>query len=392
MILVAVVIGLLVVVVGGVFLFWRSTIPATPSAFYTPPDPLPAGQPGMLIASEPLTSGVPDGATGWRVLYLSTGVDGEPVAVSGIVVTPTAPAEGPRPTLAFAHGTLGVRPECGTSHTGDPLGGIPEAARWLSEGFVIAATDYPGRGTPGVHPYLVGPVAAASVLDSVRVARALVPEADDRFAVWGRSQGGHTALWTGMTAADYAPELELLGVAPSAPAIDLPAILEHAMTTRAGAVVVSQALYAWSHVYSGVDLDDLVKPEQRTRFEQIATICLTTPNAFILAGLVGGVPTPTEFLAVDPLTTERFRALIDRNIPNGPIEVPVLISHGTGDTLIPFAGSEAEATRRCAAGEDVQFTRYPGVGHDASAESAIATIGWVEDRFAGRPTGPNCGT
>jgi alpha-beta hydrolase superfamily lysophospholipase len=191
-----------------------------------------------------------------------------------------------------------------------------------------------------------------------------------------------------MTAADYAPELELLGVAPSAPAIDLPRILEHAMTTRAGAVVVSQAVYAWSHVYPGVDLDALVKPEQRARFEQIATTCLTTPTAFLLGG---GLPTPSEFLAADPLTTAPFRALIDQNIPDGPIDVPVLISHGTGDTLIPFEGSEAEAARRCEAGEDVQLVRYPGVQHDASAESAIATIGWVEDRFAGRPTGSNCG-
>ena len=65
----------------------------------------------------------------------------------------------------------------------------------LDRGYVVAATDYPGLGTPEVHPYLVGTSEARAVLDSVRAARA-IPEAaaGARFAVWGRSQGGQAAL------------------------------------------------------------------------------------------------------------------------------------------------------------------------------------------------------
>lgn len=378
---------LLIVIIAAAVWFWRSTIAPTPGAFYTPPDPLPVGAPGTLIRSEPITENVPEGAAAWRVLYLSIGVDGEPVAVSGVVVAPEGDSTTPRPVVAWAQGTVGVLPECGTSHTNRALN-IPGIDLLIDAGYVVAATDYPGRGTPGIHPYLIGPVAGASVLDSIRAAQQMDVNAGDAFVVWGASQGGHSSLWTAQMAAEYAPELTLLGAAASAPAADLAGIFAWGLDKRAGAIVISEALYAWSPYYDDVNLDTLIKPEMRERFENTARTCVTTPTAFLL---LGGIPTPTEFLTVDPLTTEPYQTLIAENTPRSSIDVPLLISHGTADTLIPIEGSVNEAARRCAEGENVQLVRYPGVQHDASAESAIMTVGWIEDRFAGRPNGSTCG-
>ncbi len=56
--------------------------------------------------------------------------------------------------------------------------------------------------------------------------------------------------------------------------------------------------------------------------------------------------------------------------------------HGTVDVVIPFDGSVNEAARRCSEGEDVTFLRYPQTNH--------AAVGWLEDRFAGRPSTSNC--
>jgi hypothetical protein len=39
----------------------------------------------------------------------------------------------------------------------------------------------------------------------------------------------------------------------------------------------------------------------------------------------------------------------------------------------------------------VQFARFPGSVHDAREDTALMILGWVGDRFAGRPTGSNCG-
>ncbi len=89
---------------------------------------------------------------------------------------------------------------------------------FASKGYVVVAPDYPGLGSSGDHPYLIGESAAHAVLDSVRAARSIEEaRAGDRFIVWGHSQGGHAALFTGMHAHAYAPELKLAGVAAAAP-------------------------------------------------------------------------------------------------------------------------------------------------------------------------------
>jgi alpha-beta hydrolase superfamily lysophospholipase len=380
---------LLVIIALFAFRFWRSTIPTPTTDFYTPPDPLPAGEPGMLIRSEPITDHVPDGAQAWRVMYLSTGVDGEPVAVTGVVVAPVEMSNEPRPVVAWAHGTLGVMPACGTSHMANPFEFIPEVDRLMQEGFVLAATDYPGIGTPGVHPYLIGEVAAAAVLDSVRAAHQLDTNAGDRFAVWGHSQGGHSTLWAAQAAGAYAPELELVGAAAIAPAADLEGILQSSLTKRAGAILTSMAIVGWSENIPGVEMESVVKPEAMDQVRKLAETCVTTPNAFLL---VGEVVPPSDFLAVDVTTVEPYQSIIEANTPNRPIHVPLYIAHGTADQIIPFEGSVREHERRCAAGEDIELERYPLADHNPVMEySAVGVVGWIQDRFAGRPSNSNCG-
>lgn len=68
----------------------------------------------------------------------------------------------------------------------------------ISQGYIVVATNYPGLGTGGIHPYLIGESEARAVIDSVRAARDMPNSgATNRFAVWGHSQGGHAALYTG---------------------------------------------------------------------------------------------------------------------------------------------------------------------------------------------------
>ncbi|MET0901435.1 MAG: triacylglycerol lipase, partial [Mycobacterium sp.] len=76
------------------------------TAFYTPPIPLPPGQPGDLIRTEPSRLVLePSGqmgaimATGTRIMYRSTDARGNPSAVTGTYFEPynTWPGRGPRP-------------------------------------------------------------------------------------------------------------------------------------------------------------------------------------------------------------------------------------------------------------------------------------------------------
>jgi acetyl esterase/lipase len=321
-------------------------------------------------------------------MYLSRGLNGEPIAVTASVIAPAGRGDTPRPVIAWAHGTTGIFPNCGVSHTRDPYQQTPAIGQMVKEGFVVTNTDYPGLGTPGVHPYLVGPVAAHSVLDSVRAARQLDINAGDRFVVWGASQGGHASLWTAQIASEYASELTLLGAAASAPATDLTGIGKSKIGSQVGGIFLGYAFYAWSHVYTDARLDDIIKPEHRAQFEAMTRPCFTAPGGFLR---IGGILSGTEYLSVDVLETEPWKSLLIENSPRGAIDVPILIAHGTADPLIPIELSEAEAARRCAAGEYVQFARFPGSVHDARDDTAPMILGWVMDRFAGRPTGSTCG-
>ena len=99
------------------------------------------------------------------------------------------------------------------------LTGLPRA------GYVVTATDYPGLGTPGPHPYLVGDSEAPAVLDSVRAAGQLDGAGAGRS---GRDLGATRraatpALFAGAgRALDLAPELDVVGVATAAPATSSP--------------------------------------------------------------------------------------------------------------------------------------------------------------------------
>src|SRR5271168_1093014 len=184
------------------------------TAFYRAPVSEAAGAPGTLVRQE-VIDGAPLGAITYRVLYRSTGLDNKPILVSGVVIVPPGdPPPGGRPIVAWAHPTSGVVPRCAPSLAIFLFEQIQGLRSFVREGYVVAATDYPGLGTPEPHPYLVGASEARAVIDSVRVA-ATLPGAGGgkKFVVWGHSQGGHAALFTGILAKTYAPELELLGVA-----------------------------------------------------------------------------------------------------------------------------------------------------------------------------------
>jgi hypothetical protein len=130
-----------------------------------------AGPSGTIIRQEPMF-GAAAGASAYRVLYRSTRPDGVPIAVSGVVIIPQGPppAGGP-PIVAWAHPTTGIVPRCAPSLALFVFQQMQGSKELLEQGYTIAATDYPGLGTPGPHPYLVGLSEARAVIDSVRAAR-----------------------------------------------------------------------------------------------------------------------------------------------------------------------------------------------------------------------------
>jgi pimeloyl-ACP methyl ester carboxylesterase len=362
-----------------------------PDAFYSPPAPFPDGKPGDVLRLEPSGEG-PEGARSWRLLYRSTGMKGEPVAVSALLVVPDGPApEGGRNVVAWAHPTTGVVPDCAPSLEPSWKKSIPGLDAMLKAGWAVVATDYPGLGTPGVHPYLVGASEARAVVDSVRAARNVKEaSAGSRFAVWGHSQGGHAALFTGQLAATLAPELQLVGVAAAAPATELGKLLEMDLGTKLGNVLAAEALFAWSRVFD-TPLGKVVYPDAIPVVEKVAARCIRDAGEGI-AAFTEAMPLRDGFLAVKMTAAEPWATIMKDNSPGAsPIGAPVFIAQGTIDTVVRPAVTAVYAGGVCSDGTPV---RYQVVQDESHIRVAFRTAGdavdWMGDRFAGKPAPDDC--
>lgn len=367
--------------------------PDAPGPFYSPPSPLPDGDPGEILRQEEMESLAP-GSTAHRVLYLSTDHEGEPAAASGVIYVPEgrAPAGG-RGIVALNHGTTGITSNCAPSLITDPTAtpawdfGAPELLR---RGWIVAATDYQGLGTPGPHPYVIGRPAGTDALDIVRAARHLEgPGASERFAVWGHSQGGHASMFTGQLASSYAPELELVGVAAAAPVPNLESVLETGLGSAAGRVMVSYALSSWSKVFD-VSLDTIADEDDQALIEAAASHCLTTLNVF--AALPETALLGRDFLTASPWDTEPWGRIIEANTPGGaPVPAPLLLLNGSEDQLVHPAMTRQLAKRECEYGEPVAFRLVPGADHGPTGHDAAPAVArWIAGRFAGAQAPDDC--
>jgi acetyl esterase/lipase len=363
-----------------------------PGPFY---DATPAelkGPPGSIIRVEALPDSPVWYTKNYRILYRSTGLNGEPIAVSGLMVVPNAaPPAGGHPILAWAHPTTGVADKCAPSlHELAAIEAIPGLAEAVKHGFVVVATDYPGLGTAGEHPYLIGVSEARAVLDSVRAAREL-GKGGERFAVWGHSQGGHASLWTGQLAAEYAPELKLVGVAAAAPATELGALFEDDLSTIAGEALTALTLWSWSQLY-GYPLGQVVLPDAERPVETIGHECIYGLSDLIKdKGAIDKIQT-RGFLKGDPVRTPPWSTTIAANTPGGsPPGAPVFIAQGSADTVVDPPVTTDFASKLCRHGATVRFFEVPEADHRMIAPaSAGATIAWIVDRFAGKPAPTNC--
>lgn len=371
-------------------------------AFYATPDDLP-DRPGVLLRAEPFDREVPDGARAWRLLYTTT--RGEEIAVaSGLVVVPdAAPDAAPatsgtpaHPVIAWAHGTTGYATQCAPSVLPEPFtaGALPALDEVMAQGWALVAADYIGLGTAGPQPYLIGEGEGRSVLDAVRAAReltdtALAPET----VVWGHSQGGHAALWTGQLQPDYAPDVPLAGVVAMAPAADTLAVAANLPNVPGGSVFAAFVAMAYGETYPDVDLDRYVTGSARTLVREMSARCLSEPGVLVSVLTALSLDRDRPIFARDPATGplgERLAA----NVPTGPVPAPLLIAQGGADSLITAADQDGYVAARCAAGQALDYRTYPGRDHLGlvAPDSALVPelLAWTRARLAGEPAADTC--
>jgi pimeloyl-ACP methyl ester carboxylesterase len=349
-------------------------------------------KPGALLRSEPLKDVIlPAGIRGWRILYATTVDDNTPATAVAIVFAPTDPSTDPRPVIAWEHATTGLLQKCMPSLLSAASKGIPERDRIAMAGWVVVATDYSFAEKGGPHPYLIGEGEARATLDSVRAARQMSEiTLDQRVVVWGYSQGGHAALWTGIVGPRYSPDVEVCGVAAIAPAANLENIL--AMNVEMDKRFGPYLARSYSRFYPDITFEQAVRPEAVDAARQIVNLCdfLPPEDSERIEALAATFEGPA--LATD--SNKALQARLEQNTADGPIQAPVVIAQGLSDVVVPPSATDAYVEERCAAGQRLEYWTFPGRDHLTIIQPGTPLeeplIKWTTARFANEPQATGC--
>ncbi|OHV44408.1 lipase family protein [Pseudofrankia sp. BMG5.36] len=343
------------------------------------------GAPGELISATPLTAS--DGMAAWRVVYHTRDQNGADVVASGLVVTPSAGQGGPvpadgRPVVAFGHGTTGVNDACAPSRSNPPLSSIGGALGLVTQGYVLAAADYIGLGTPGEHAIYVARPEGQALLDVARAARSLpAAHAGESVVIWGYSQGGQAALAAGALAARYAPELLIRGVVTTAPLADVPNSLRSMLAEPNGVAYVLLAAIGVSVIDPGVRLSDDLTAQGRRLLSIAREKC-----ALDLLIASSGQSSATVFVH-DPLTTEPYASVFAAQRTAVIARMaPVLVLQGDIDDVIHQPVTDGVVRDLCATGTEVAYHRYAIADHSTVVGASYPEMySWIAGRFATDP-------
>ncbi|MET8248086.1 lipase family protein [Streptomyces sp. NPDC005202] len=397
------------------------TIPA----FYDPPATLPAAN-GALIRSEPLPlalslPGIPGPLPGraTRLMYKSTDSNGQPVAVTGAYIEPSASWKGgvPRPLVAVAPGTMGQGDQCaaslGLEHplvlNGQTVSvGYEDLSiyRLLAEGAAVVVTDYVGLGTTDrLHTYVNRVDESHAVLDAIRAARALTGASvtsASRVGLFGYSQGGGATAAAAELQPTYAPDVPLAGTYAGAPPADLTEVTKAIDgSDLAGALGWSLNGFLQSDPDLGPIADAHLNAAGKAALADLSTMCVG--DALFKYGSAQSTTWTSDGQSVSDIirSTPELQAFLDsqrigRLKPAGSVRVAT----GINDNLVPHAQARQLAVDWCRKGADITYkpVALPDVGDGLINHfGPLLTdqgnaISWLIDRLSDKPAASNCWT
>ncbi|GLY06394.1 MULTISPECIES: alpha/beta fold hydrolase [Actinoplanes] len=334
--------------------------------------------PGFVLTSS--TASLPTElsglANGKRIQYVTTTINGSTTTSTGLVLTPKTGKN--NKTVVWAHGTTGLADQCAPSANQSVF--WPEAriaiAELLSRGFTVAAPDYPGLGSVGAHPYLVGASEGRSIIDSVKAARSLDSALTVNYAVDGHSQGGQGAIFASQLAPSYDGNLVLKGTATIAPVSNTQEIIPYIAGTPVQGYL-PMAMYGVAAVDATFNPLTVLAAPAKAKLGVLQTGCLyEILDAFedLTAEqmVVGG--------EVPPAVVTKM-ASYENPAQTAP-SAPVLIVHGTDDEAVPYFLSEILQDQIQAYGVSAELETIPGASHDqAVIDSADLVADWIVARF-----------
>jgi dienelactone hydrolase len=285
--------------------------------------------------------------------------------MAAVLIIPEKPLAG-APLVVFAHGSVGVAPQCAPSHkvltdavTDDDFETV--MYRLAGYGYTVIVPDYSGFSYNQPPGYFNAEDEAHGVLDATRAAAKLLPSPPDKVVFVGHSQGGHAVLSAQSYAESYGMAGTLVGTAALAPLWNSMSLWAAISTDAAGFMTAvpgdqSAILYSMEYVYSagelrapGTGLDAFQSAKQSAARDVILNQCYdgaglqalgAKPSDFYDPAYVNNVggACAVAFInancSMDPAPMWKQRWIEDRPAIDATSSAPILAYYGMNDSFI----------------------------------------------------------
>lgn len=370
-------------------------LPQATPFYHADPAELEAAANGRIINTRDVFMPVFAGYQVTEIAYRSTDTSDRPILGTATVVRPPHASPG-GPVLSYQHYLNALGQRCAPTET--LVNPTPETVQdnamvflrlLLDRGWTVIIPDHLG---PEV-AYPGGQLSARIVLDGMRAVRddPRFQAADSRFGALGYSGGGIASAWVSLMHDDYAPDVNLVGVAQGGVPTDMTTMARmignepHPAFGLAFAAAIGMA----REYPEEIRLEEKLTPQGWSLFEQLRGRCTAT---LLTRGAFWSVPMVLE--GGDLMAEEGLmRAFAENSIrlSHDVPRVPVFMWHSGTDPLVPFWDAEDTAARYCR--EGAALTWEPGVAPEhllGAVEKLPAALDWLQQRFDGMPAGAAC--
>lgn len=385
-----------------------TTVPYAPTPetdeFYWAPDPLPDVPAGTVLNSRSATFTVSGAALpnpAWQLQFMTSNANGCPeVGIATVVKPIAASATTPVPLLSyqFAEDSLGSK--CAPSHQVTGATDQPTSQLELTltrpaletYGWALIFPDHEGPYSE----YAAGPVAAHVTLDALRAAENFedlgLSGNDTPVLMWGYSGGALATAWAAQMQPDYAPELNVIGVASGGTPTDLIAAAKN-FDTGSGNALFSlgfSATIGVARAFPDMLPEEALNDKGKAAVESLKDGCvgLTTDGAPAPAGHYADYVTVPD--AFDTPGVRENAPKINLPQPGAVPSSDMYVYQAIMDQLIPIAGVDAMVQTYCEAGARIHYNRIPTGEHiSVAATGATDALNYLVSRAAGgEPTVP----
>jgi hypothetical protein len=312
--------------------------------------------------------------TATQLLYRTVDEQGQPTATVTTMIRPAATVGTPKlVSYQTAYDALGS--ECDPSYTLQGGNSSYSTAQqeeqiilgYVSAGYTVLVPDYEGENLD----WAAGQESGYDTLDGIRAAESYLGASASGTPVGmvGYSGGSIATEFASELAPNYAPELDIVGVAEGGVPVDFFHNLTYINGSPDWSGVIPAVLVSLSRAF-GVSFQPYLSAYGLQVTGQVADECI---NNFVgdypgltIQSLLG--PQYQNYLQLPDLVQIGDELIMSRTgTPTGPLFIGVGNADGTGDGVMVANDVEALAYTYCQRGISVQFNEYSGDDHDNAA-------------------------